>query len=61
MGYAVTRIGRIFVPPTAYTRTHRTRQQQQPVVAFALSIVICIDLLAAASHAGVKQVRPIAV
>src|SRR5438270_3785566 len=49
------------VLPTAYTRTHIHRQQQQVVVAFAFSIVVMADLLAAASHAGVKKVRPIAV
>jgi hypothetical protein len=31
------------VLPTAYTRTHGTRQQQQRVVAFAFNIVVMAD------------------
>ena len=53
--------------PTAYTRTHMTRQQQQ-VVAFAFSIIDMANFWdrsaiswPPASHAGLKQVRPIAV
>jgi len=46
MGYAVNSNRREeSVLPTAYTRTHLTRQQQQQVTAFAFSMIVIADLL----------------